>query len=384
MVSPIKTRISKSTFFIFCAGLILLAQYSSVNAQDRKYIRVSIFTDDSFFSIKSIGHYEIVDVFKNKVLFSGKDLKATVTVYNNAILIGNHNCPATKILVKADTESIQINGRRFRGEILFIIKEGCRIAVVNYIELEDYVRGILYHETSHYWPLEVLKAQAVISRTFALYQARENASRDYDVTNDVYSQVYGGATSERYRTNIAVEDTKAEVLVYQGKIFPTYFHATCAGHTEDASLLWNISLAPLKGVACGFCKESPHFNWHCNLTKEEIRQALAKSGYKINNIEDILILGKDASGRITKLRIKDKGQEHDISAKDFRGILGPGIIKSANFSISIVNDEVAFEGFGWGHGVGLCQWGAYFMAKEGYSYEKILKYYYPGSELLRI
>ena len=96
------------------------------------------------------------------------------------------------------------------------------------------------------------------------------------------------------------------------------------------------------------------------------------------------MLGRDKSGRITDLKIVTGKKDMKISAKDFRNILGPNIIKSTNFQVKVIDQDVVFEGFGWGHGVGLCQWGAYFMAKQGYTYKQILEYYYPGAQISSI
>jgi stage II sporulation protein D len=209
----------------------------------------------------------------------------------------------------------------------------------------------------------------------------ENKLKDFDVTSDIYSQVYGGKTSERYRTNKAVDATAGIVLTYRGKVIPAYFHATCGGHTEDASRLWDIDIVPLKGVVCNFCRGSRHFNWHAVLSLGEIEKKLKEGGFKIGQLKDIQILGRDASGRITDLRLVSLQEEVKISAKDFRNIIGPNLIRSANFTVEIADSDAVFEGVGWGHGVGLCQWGAYFMAKQGYNFEQILKYYYPDSEI---
>jgi stage II sporulation protein D len=255
--------------------------------------------------------------------------------------------------------------------------------VINHIDLEDYIQGILYHEASHYWPYDALKVQAIVCRTFALYQMQENALKDYDVTSDKYSQVYGGRTSERYRTTKAIEETKGEILTYQNKVFPTYYHATCAGYTEDASFLWNTDVAPLRGVLCLFCKESPHFKWHYVLSLDDIKDKLIKAGYTVKKIRNIEILGRDRSGRIINLKITTDNRDITIMAKDLRNILGPNIIRSTNFNLRIVDRDAVFEGFGWGHGVGLCQWGAYFMAKRGYNYKRILEYYYPQAVILK-
>ncbi|MEW6100997.1 MAG: SpoIID/LytB domain-containing protein [Candidatus Omnitrophota bacterium] len=332
-------------------------------------------------SLKVNGSYEIIDSVRKASLAQGNNLKTTVTVNKNHILIGKVNANTKKVMVKPGRGVVLINGRQFKGKVEFIRKLDGGLLCVNHIDLEEYIKGILYHETSHYWPIEALKAQAITSRTFAVNQMRENKEKDFDVTSDIYSQVYGGKYSERLRTNRAVDDTKGRLLTYQNKVFPAFFHATCAGHTEDASLLWNINILPLKGVACGFCKEAPHFQWHYVLTLKEIRDSLEKGNYNPGEIRDIHISGRDKSGRVTNLKIVSKNKETVISAKDFRQLIGPNIIRSTNFTVAIVNHDAVFEGFGWGHGVGLCQWGAYFMAKQGRAYEEILKHYYPGAEI---
>lgn len=360
----------------------ILAEVVSYSAESPEHIRVVIIKDAPSVNLQIRGPYEIINSESQGILFAAKDLMATVIVSEAGILIENKIFNADRVFIKvAKPEAISIDGRRFRGYIQLIKKENLRIWVINFIELEDYVRGVLYHEVSHHWPFEALKAQAIACRTFALYQAKENISKDYDVTSDIYSQVYGGRVSERYRTNKAINETKGQVLTCQGEIFPAYYHATCAGHTEDASVLWNIDLSPLRGVICNFCKDSPHYRWHSVLALREIEQKLYQSIYRIINIKNILILDKDASGRVTNLRLSSENKEIEISAKDFRNILGPNIIKSANFDVSISGQDAVFEGLGWGHGVGLCQWGAYFMARQEYTAQQILEYYYPGTEI---
>jgi len=376
MVSPIKR------ILITFQALTVISVVSCF-AQSSPYIRVAIIQDAVSLSLKINGSYEIVDSLSQKVLSGGRNLKTTVTSYKYGILIGGMNLSCDKVFIKTkDVESLIIDGRRFNGDIQFVKKDNSHLLVINYVDLEDYIKGILYHEVSHYWPSEALKAQAIVCRTYALYQMQENRLKDFDVTCDIYSQVYGGKTSERYRTNKAVDATKNEVLNYQGKIFPAYYHATCAGHTEDASLLWNIDIAPLKGVTCGFCQDSPHFRWHKVLSLDEIEDTLIKSGCaECKNIKNILILDKDKSGRISNLNILTDKKDIKIAAKDFRNMLGPNVIRSTNFNVKIINRDAVFEGFGWGHGVGLCQWGSYFMAKKGYTYKQILQYYYPQSNV---
>ena len=385
MVTPIKDglqRLKTQIRQIFCLVITCWLLVTLAQAQWSAYVRVAIIQDSASLNLKVNSFYEVLDSKTNKVLYKGKGLRTTVTAFKGGIVLGRINLNADKVLIKAnDPEAIVINGRRFRGMFEFIKKDNLQLLVINHIELEDYIKGVLYNEASHYWPQEALKALAVACRTFALNQMQENKDKDFDVTSDIYSQVYGGKASERYRTSEAVEETKDLMLTYNGKIFPAYYHASCAGKTEDASILWNIDIAPLKGVNCGFCSDSPHYKWHAVLSSDEIREKLGNSGHNIKNIKDIVILARDTSGRITNLKIVSDEKEIEISAKDFRNILGPNIIRSTDFTTHAVSNDVVFEGLGWGHGVGMCQWGAYFMAKQGKTFEEILKYYYPGSNV---
>jgi stage II sporulation protein D len=351
-------------------------------AQPPKFIRVSIFADTASLNIKASGFYEIKDKRDGKVLAQGRNLKATAVAYQDGILFAKKIFNYQRIFIKtASPDLITINNKVFRADVELIKNAKGKLSAINFIELEDYVRGISIREISHYWPPEAIKACVVAFRTFALYKMEENVRRDYDLTSDIYSQVYSGKAAERERINKIVDQTLGVVLTYRGKILPSFYHAACGGHTEDALRLWKVNLACLKGVVCNFCKDSPHYRWHAVLSLNEIRQHLSGSGYNIGKIKDIAILGRDDSGRITALKISDSKKEIEVPAKGFRDILGPNIIRSTNFKLDIIDDDAVLEGMGWGHGVGLCQWGAYFMAKEGYTAEEILRYYYPGSEI---
>lgn len=361
-------------------GIFLLSTTFAETSQD---IRILILEDAASFSIKTDSPYKIKDSAGKKILSSGEGLNSTVTAYQEGILIGGQGFQAGRLIfsVKEGGE-ISVNGRKFAGAIEFIKNSSHRLYLVNHIGLEDYIKGILYHEASHYWPMEVLKAQAIACRSYAVYQMRLSRAKDYDLTSDVYSQVYGGRTSERYRTNVAVDKTAGLILTYNDEPLAAFFHAACGGHTEDASLVWsNIDSPALKAVVCGFCKGSPHYNWHCVLPLSEIKAKLNKSGYKIDDIKEIAISGRDGSGRVTDVEVINSGEKIRVPASKLRIILGPNIIRSAVFSLEIEGGDAVFNGLGWGHGVGLCQWGAYFMAKDGRSYKEILNYYYPGVKI---
>ena len=215
-----------------------------------------------------------------------------------------------------------------------------------------------------------------------MYQIGQNTAKAYDVRNDVYSQMYGGRTTEKWATTRAVNLTKGKVLTYKGEIFPAYFHATCAGHTEDASNLWKTDILPLKGVACGFCKGSKHYRWVLEIPLEDLKARLKKSGYPIDDIVSVSVLSKNMSGRAQDIEIKGASCAGlVIKAKEFRQMFGPDVIRSTKFDIKSADRQVIINGIGWGHGVGMCQWGAFGMACDGKKAEEILGYYYPGAEV---
>lgn len=346
-------------------------------------VRVSIVQNAVSVSLRVKGRFEVRDMDNNRSIYKSKNLKkALVGVSDNRInfpRIGRGVSRSLQI-TPLSTGYVSVNKRIYRGKINLIAGDG-RLLVVNELSLEDYLRGVINNEVAHYWPMEALKAQAIIARTYALYQKQFTKNKYFDLTNDVYSQVYGGRTAERWRTNRAVDLTRAKILTFQGNLFPAYYHATCAGKTEDALELWKVDLPPLKGVVCGFCADSPHFRWQARLAIEEMKDKLLKKGFAVDDISEIEITRLTASGRVSALKMQGKNTVIEITAKDFRQALGPDVIRSLNFTIRIISGIAYIDGLGWGHGVGLCQWGMYRMAEDGYKHMQILEYYFPQSKL---
>jgi stage II sporulation protein D len=263
--------------------------------------------------------------------------------------------------------------------------KGDKILVVNNIGLDEYLYGVLYHEVSHRWPTECLKAQAIVARTFALEQMRQNKTEPYDLRCDIYSQVYGGRSGEKWSTSHAVDATRGKVLTFNGDIFPTYYHATCSGYTEDASNLWKVDLLPLKGVPCNFCGRSKHYRWRKEFPLQQVREKLNGGGYAIGPISTVEILTRNRSGRNDRIKISDTaGGSVVITGKDFRQLFGPNEVRSTKFDAEIKRGFLVLNGMGWGHGVGMCQWGAFGMSERGKKCDEILKYYYPGTEIMTI
>ncbi len=348
-------------------------------------VRVAIVREAREIHLNIDGQYNFRDAQSGKVLAQGPRLaKSTVRLLDKGIFVGMQVYPYTNLVIEPLRDAtVVVDNHRFRGKILLIRTPQDRLTAINTINIEDYVKGVLYHEVSHHWPMEALKAQAVATRTYALYAMSLRTNKDYDVTNDIYSQVYGGKNSERYRTGLAVDRTTGKVLAYKRKILPAYFHATCAGMTEDAASLWNIDMPPLKGVACTFCQDSPHMKWKRNFQLKDIQEKLNNHGRRMGLIKDMMVVDRNRSERVNRLKITGRdGKDLVISGKDFRDIMGPNVLKSNNYEINMQGYYVDFIGKGWGHGVGLCQWGARGMAAQQFNYQQILSYYYPRSEMM--
>lgn len=346
-------------------------------------LRVRIIDGSSSIQLSLKGGYEIVALDTGATAMKDNSLEAKVSASPSGLLIGDKEVPASGLAVMVEKDSsIYVDGARFRGEIDIVRKDGGKLMVINHIPVEEYLYGVLHYEVSDRWPIAALKAQAIAARTFAVYQARQNKLQPYDLTSDTYSQVYGGSATEKWATTKAVNLTRSKVLTYKGDIFPTYFHATCAGGTEDASALWNINIPPLRGSRCVYCLTSPHYKWSKEIPLEDLEKKLRASGYKLGKISSVGVLSKNRSGRVDKLEIKDNaGVTVLLTAKEFRQLVGPNEIKSTRFELSLKWGHLMIVGRGWGHGVGMCQWGAFGLSKKGRTAEEILKFYYPGAQI---
>ena len=367
------------------AMLAVLCFSSFVHAQT---VRVAVLQDIPKFSLSIEGSYQIFPMYSAELLAEGGSLhEVSVTGTPAGIQLGDQELPVFGITLRLHDHRqglITLNGRHFRGGMDIYRQKDQTLLIINHLDIEDYLQGVLYHEVSHRWPIEVLKAQAVAARTYAIYQTTVSVSKDFDLTSDAFSQVYGGAASEKKRTNKAVADTRGEILIWDGKVFPPYFHATCGGHTLSSRELWSMDVPPLQGVRCPYCVDSPYFYWKVTITKEEAIQKFKKAGYPLKDIDAIEVSRTDPSGRALDLILVHPQGEMQLSANVFRLILGPNQIRSAFFTVEIQDRQIVFRGRGWGHGVVLCQWGAYGMARQGKKMEQILAHYYPGAQVVRL
>ena len=282
-----------------------------------------------------------------------------------------------ELILMAPGGVIRVNDLAVDG-ILLIQLQGNTLRVINVLDVEDYLKGVVPVEISPAWSSEALKVQAIIARTYALYQRQANLDREFDLVSTTADQVYRGKDSEHPASNQAIAETAGQVLTYGGELILAVYHSTSAGPTEDASEVWGLSLPYLRGVSCPFDQGSPYYEWTQTLPMGRVQGAFKEAGYFLGPIAGITPFQWTKAGRVYRLRILHSDGELILTGREFRKIIGYTELRSTRFVIEKITREIRFQGSGAGHAVGLCQWGAKEMAEMGYGHKKIVKYYYPG------
>lgn len=246
--------------------------------------------------------------------------------------------------------------------------------VINDLPVEEYVEGVVKAETGSDWALEALKAQAVAVRTYVAYQKFQSRNRTYHITSSVLHQLYKGRNADSLVSR-AVRETKGQVLTYGGMPILAYYHSTSGRATELPEEVFGSSLPYIKSVSTP-CSLSPLCLWAMRIPLGEIERA---SG--ADNIAEIRVRSRTATGRVKEVEILANPETVVIEAQELRKRLGWRRLPSTDFSVKVEGKNAVFEGRGYGHGVGLSQWSALEMAREGKTYTDILSYFYPGAEL---
>ena len=392
--TTIKNRLFSGNVFLK-AGMaailgILLFLFIFVPLSSRYYgkrsftVRVRLVHDSNKVRISSEGVSSVYDAGNGRILAKEVVLdKASIAAPEggNINLAGKLYETGSIIIEPSLENGLSINGITYRGDIQ-ITETGKGLDVINKVELEGYLKGVLPKEAHSFWPFAALKAQAIASRSFAAAEALRHRKDDYDLTADTFSQVYGGSSAERWRTNKAVDATRGKVMEYEGKVLPGYFHSCCGGHTENILKVWGVSIKPLLGVKCPWCRWTPHFRWQVRIPTKSILERLNNAGYYVKKIDDIKEGPRDDSGRLEYVSVRSGNQWNEIPVGHFSSAIGRRDIKSSNFKVKKYPRFYLFSGYGWGHGVGMCQWGAFGLALRWKSEKGIIEQYYPGVKIV--
>jgi stage II sporulation protein D len=291
-------------------------------------------------------------------------------------------------LVPAGKELLLLDGVPYRGVLeLFVNPLGAPV-VVNELDLEDYLRGTVPNELhpTRFPEAEALKAQAVAARTFARYHLGSFVKRGFDLYSDERSQVYTGVKAEHPGADHAILATRGIVAMQEKRPILAVYSSTCGGKTESYEAMFGRALPYLKGGASCSDQLSPFHSWEARCDGPKLEATLNQRG-EFGRLRGLQATRKGVSGRSIEMRLSGSKGNLTLQRHQVRSVLG--IRSNLIDDIKTVKDksgnvsEIVFRGRGWGHGVGLCQFGAVAMARRGASYEKILKHYYHDIQLKR-
>lgn len=435
---------------ILILSLLLLALLPAALAEAGQasppLIRVGLWSNQTSVIISAADAFSLADADSKEILgsFQAKE-KVTVTFKSSSMAVNGQPVAARELVAVLPAKAaavVEVNRRQYRGTVSVRRTAGKNgLTVVNTLPLEEYVYGIIAREISPAWPAEAVKAQAVAARTYAFYSFGKHRDDGYDVCATTDCQVYGGKTAEDVRATKAVDDTRGMVVTYKGKPIPAYFHGSGGGFTENSENVWGGHYPALRGVV-DFDQGSPHYRWEKQMTPKEVETALESAGIRIGSLQAIELspltkppvnsFDRGVSGRIKELRFVGSSGSTVVSGTKLRTILG---LNSTLFDIKVTlpaqktvqfeitdsygdrdtktvpinvkplpdksdkptirslsgraNETIVFTGFGWGHGLGLSQWGAKAMAEKAPAgntayFREILKHYYTGVEISKL
>jgi stage II sporulation protein D len=361
-------------------------------------VRVLLFDDHGGFRVRVDGPYT-VRTEAGDALLQGDALAWTTVTAGESLDIEPARYGAIRFRPVGGDDGEE---RRYFGALSVSVQPDRAVRVINLVDVESYVAGVVPNEA---WPNfhdEALKAQAVVARTYLLYQMSVRAGRDYDVRASEGDQVYRGVRSDRFggRVARAVDATRGVVVAWNApgrglRIFPTYYSAACGGMTQSAAAIQHEDEpvpTPLRGgVICDDCKIAPGetYRWGpAVIAKSELLQRLKDRESQVadwRRITTVTVTRRNDAGRIAEVRIGGPADQHiTMAGERFRLAVGSRLMRSTHCQLTDAGSKLRFtDGHGFGHGVGLCQWGMEAKARAGQSASSIIHHYYPGARLVR-
>jgi stage II sporulation protein D len=312
--------------------------------------------------------------------------RLTLTPREGGLLLADLRLRTETRLVPQDGAVIRVGRDAYRGTLILRLDPGQTVTIVEDVPLETYLEGVLPWEMDPDWPLEALKAQAVVARTFAYANLGKFRKDGFDLTADTRSQVYRGTAGVNENVRAAVAQTKDEVLGWKGKLLRVYYSSCCGGHTENAAEPWGgdprETPRPLRGVRDPWCRTSPYMHWSAFFTWQDLMTGIEQVADLPGPLTAFKIAHRDMAGRVLDFVAHAGRRRVDVKSAPLRAALGADQLKSTRITRLVPrNGGVEVYGRGSGHGVGLCQWGARVQAERGRSYERILSFYFPGADL---
>ncbi len=380
-------------------------------------IRVGLATDRTSVRAAGTGRFQLRDLASGENL--GEDRRGRTwsmdakgswieVISSDGIKVGLFSGPV-RLLPLERGGRIWVDGREYRG-VIDIVPEGGRLNIVNELDLENYLRGVVPVEIGRLKAsqIDAVKAQAVAARTYALANRGRRKTRGFDIYATVEDQVYRGFEVETRTSDAAIAETYGVVASYKGRMISPFYSSTCGGRTENIHEAWNSPAVPylrsvkdeVRGVV--FCGPSPVYRWTVEWERDTLERILSETlpsrSRRVDGpleIRDLRIRKRSKSGRVQELEIKTQQGNFRVEGDEVRRVLkrpsqGSPLLRSTLFSLKIYKDRhgrpgrIVANGGGFGHGIGLCQYGAIGMANRGYRFDQILRHYFRGTDLRRL
>lgn len=446
-------------FFCMILTLILCALYApppSQAANSDTILRVGLYYGSSAVSsvtLSSTGGFSFGTV--SGTTFSGAKTAAATSVTVTASGASSftvkdssgsavYTASGDHIAIRGQSGLTKLGDYTYYGDFVLRASSSGALTVINYVKLDDYVKGVLPYEMSASWPIEALKAQALCARSYALGNLNKHKSYGFDLCNTTNCQVYRGTSRANANSDAAVDQTAGQILMADGKLAVGYFFASDGGATEDNENVWGGDpVSYLRGVKDPYEDTASASNgvWSVTLTASEVASKLKSAGYSIGTVSTVQVTKRTAMDNVNQVTVTDtSGKSVTIKNSAVRSVFGLNSIRytingegsssssggglyvngtqvidgslyavggsgqssaigsasgktaltgSGKQTISVSSGTTTpspptpagsftFDGTGWGHSVGMSQYGALAMAKQGFTYDQIVKFYFTG------
>jgi len=356
----------------------MLSAGAPVRAQAPATVRVGLVLGADSAIIGSDGPIDVLDGDGNRqdTLEGGRLVARPVAT---GIELGGTGFAAT-VRLQPRTGFLQLNARPYRGILELRRTPQGRLTVINALDLEEYLYGVVRSEMDPRWPGDVLRAQAIAARSLGLYWAGRYAAEGYDVRATTDNQVYGGVAAEDPRSTAAVDATRGAVMTYAGRPVFAAYHTDSGGATENSEFVWGSVTPYLRGVDDPYARDAANqgHEWTLRVSFADLDGRLQRAGRPLGGIQRLEIAATSPTGRVISLRVIGSGGVIEIRGTEFRTAIGANVLRSTLFTLHTSGDAIEFTGRGFGHGVGMSQWGARGQALAGRDAATILRYYYTG------
>lgn len=375
---------------ILLAIIFYLLLFLLANPTYAKNLKIGLTITNDHIIIGSNKQGVILNLFNNQKIANIKKLESYIIRNANGLISILHKPTNTilgaftgpiKLIPEKKEGYVSCNNKWYRGELIILTNSHKKnLTVVNNVNLEDYLLSVVPSEIPSKWHKEVLKAQAIAARSYALGYLGRRRGKGYDLESTVEDQVYWGISSEKRATSKAVKETEGIVVADKNNnpIIALY-HSSGGGCTDSIENLWDEKPSVHIQPRVDYDDNSPHFKWSRKYNKTDVSKLL--SNLNVGEVTNIIPLSRSISERIMWIDVIGTNGKVKIRGEEFRKYLK---LPSSKFYINTEDNVIQFTGKGFGHGLGLSQWGAKALAERGFTYEQILTHYYPDVRIIKL